>query len=88
MKFFFKLMKIFSIVFIENLMFHIMFDMFLLFKLNAKITLNFREKTTFSLNICNELKVQLCVKAYHVAKTNELDAFILFIEACKHLIYR
>ena len=49
--FFFKLMKIIFIIFIENLMFRIMFDIFLLFKLNAKIVRDFREKAKFSLNI-------------------------------------
>ena len=44
-------MKIISIVFIESLMSRIIFDMFLLFKLNAKIALSFREKARFSLNI-------------------------------------
>ena len=48
---FFELIKMIFIVFIENLMSRIMFDMSLLFKLKAKIARDFREKTRFSLNI-------------------------------------
>ena len=44
-------MKMIFIVFIENLMFRIMFVIFLLFKLNVRIARDFRENAKFSLNI-------------------------------------
>ena len=80
--FFFKLMKINFIIFIENLMFRIIFDMFLLFKLNAKIARDLQERTKFSFNIFFCYLTSSNFRSIWKLSTLKIDNFDLIFCCC------